>query len=146
LVALTTDGNFLMGVLKEIKGKSRDNPGSSKRADQASESNPLFVYVKIPGDLDPEKRWKYFERPLQKALEKDNLGAVTGGGTQFSEPNEDGEDSVEFCGIDINLYDAWKGLVLLRRELVRLRVREGTMLLYVRDGREHEEPVYHLQS
>jgi hypothetical protein len=79
-----------MGVLKEIKGKSRANPGSNKRADQASESNPLFVYVKIPDDLDPIDRWKHFEKPLQKALEKDHLGAVTGGGTQFSEPNSAG--------------------------------------------------------
>ena len=55
-----------------------------------------------------------------------------------------GLESVEFCGIDIDLYDAWKGLALLRRELVRLQVREGATLLYVLDGHEWEEPIYHM--
>ena len=55
-----------------------------------NKDNPLFVYIKIPGDLDPFERWEQFEKPLQKALEKDGLGEVTGGGSQFSEPDEDG--------------------------------------------------------
>lgn len=84
--------------------------------------------------------------PLQQALEKDDVGTVTGGGTQFSEPDEDGNDFVEFCGIDVDLYDAVKGLPLLRRELVRLRAPSGTTLLYELDGQEWEEPVYRMES
>jgi hypothetical protein len=133
-----------MGVLKEIKGRSRNKPASVTRVSLVNEGNPLFVYIKIPGDLDPFERWEQFEKPLQKALEKDGLGEVTGGGSQFSEPDEDGLESVEFCGIDIDLYDAWKGLALLHRELIRLQIREGTTLLYVLDGRGREEPIYHL--
>jgi len=74
------------------------------------------------------------------------LGTVTGGGSQFSEPDEDGNDFVEFCGIDVDLYDAVKGLALLRGELVRLHVPPGTMLLYQLDGHEWEEPVYRMES
>jgi hypothetical protein len=74
------------------------------------------------------------------------LGTVTGGGTQFSEPDEDGNDFAEFCGIDVDLYDAAKGLPLLRRELLRLQVPPGTALLYKLGGQEWEEPVYQTNS
>ncbi len=125
---------------------SQSDPDSNTLTGQASYENPLFVYVRIPGDLDPQDRWERFADPLQQALEKEALGAVTGGGSQFSEPDEDGNDFVEFCGIDVDLYDVVKGLALLRRELVRLRVPHGTMLLYELDGHEWEEPVYRLES
>jgi len=118
----------------------------SASTDQVSHDNPLFVYIRIPGDLDPQDRWERFADPLQQALEKDDLGMITGGGTQFSEPDEDGNDFVEFCGIDVDLYDAAKGLALLRRELPRLHAPAGTTLLYELDGQEWEEPVYRMES
>jgi hypothetical protein len=113
---------------------------------QISRENPLFVYIRIPGDIDPEERWQKFADPLQQALEKDDLGDVTGGGTLFSEPDEDGNDFVEFCGIDVDLYDAAEGLALLRRELTRLQAPPGTALLYKLEGQEWEEPVYRMNS
>src|SRR4029077_1172628 len=122
------------------------DPDPNASTDQVSHDNPLFVYIRIPGDIDPEDRWEKFADPLQQALEKDDLGDVTGGGTQFSEPDENGEDFVEFCGIDVDLYDAVKGLPLLRRELVRLQVPRGTALLYELDGQEREESVYRMES
>jgi hypothetical protein len=129
----------------ETNGHQPDpDPDASTR--QVSHENPLFVYIRIPGDIDPEDRWEKFADPLQQALEKDDLGDVTGGGTQFSEPDENGEDFVEFCGIDVDLYDAVKGLPLLRRELARLQVPTGTALLYELDGHKWEEPVYRMES
>jgi len=122
------------------------DPDPNASTDQVGHDNPLFVYIRIPGDLDPQDRWERFADPLQQALEKDDLGTVTGGGSQFSEPDEDGNDFVEFCGIDVDLYDAVKGLALLRGELVRLHVPPGTMLLYQLDGHEWEEPVYRMES
>lgn len=129
----------------ESNGHQPETDANASTA-QISHDNPLFVYIRIPGDLDPQDRWDRFADPLQEALEKDAVGTVTGGGTQFSEPDEDGNDFVEFCGIDVDLYDAVKGLPLLRRELVRLRVPPGTALLYELDGHEWEEPVYRLES
>ena len=119
---------------------------SNATTDQVSHDNPLFVYIRIPGDLDPQDRWERFADPLQQALEKDDLGMVTGGGTQFSEPDEDGNDFVEFCGIDVDLYDVVNGLALLRSKLASLQAPVGTMLLYELDGKEWEEPVYRMES
>jgi hypothetical protein len=83
---------------------------------------------------------------LQAALEEENLGTVTGGGSQLSDLDEDGHRSIEFCGIDVDLYDVANGLALLRRELARLQVPQGTMLVYELDGHEWEEPVYRVEN
>ena len=135
-----------MTFLKVLKSWIGLDPDSETRVDQVSQDNPLFVYVRIPGDLQPLDRGEKFEDPLQEALDKENLGEITGGGSQLSEPDDDGRSSIEFCGIDIDLYDAVKGLALLRRELVRLQSPAGTMLLYELDGHEWEEPVYRAES
>jgi hypothetical protein len=134
-----------MRISQESNGHQSDSD-SNAATGQIGHENPLFVYIRIPGDIDPEDRWNNFADPLQQALEKDDLGAVTGGGSQFSEPDEDGNDFVEFCGIDVDLYDVANGLALLRRELARLQAPQGTMLLYELDGHEWEEPVYRMES
>jgi hypothetical protein len=134
-----------MSFLKEIKSWIGLDPESITRMNEVSESKPLFVYIKIPGDLDPMDRGELFEDPLQEALDKERLGEITGGGSQLSEPSESG-NSIEFCGIDVDLYDAVRGLALLRNELVRLKAPPGTMLLYELDGREWEEPIYRRES
>ena len=100
----------------------------------------------MPGDMDPEDRWEKFADPLQQALEKDGLGDVTGGGTQFSEPDENGDDFVEFCGVDVDLYDVVKGLALLCRELVRLQAPSGTALVYELNGHQWEQPIYRTEN
>lgn len=134
-----------MSFLKEIKSWLGHDPESITPVDQVSRQDPLFVYVKMPGDLDPLDRWEKFAQPLQHLLEADSLGTVTGGGSQSTEDDE-GDDVVEFCGIDVDLYDAVNGLVLLRRELVRLQAPPGTVLLYELEGHEWEEPVHRAES
>jgi hypothetical protein len=131
--------------LLEIKSCLGFDPDGHTQVDQISEDNPLFVYIKIPGDLDPLDRWELLADPLQQALENDNLGAVTGGGS-LSMPDEDGDYQDEFSGIDVRLYDAIKGLLLLRAELARLQAPSGTALLYELNGREWEEPVYRQET
>lgn len=126
-----------MNLLRNLKDGS-----SAREQDDISEANPLFVYIMVPVDLDPEERHERFGDPLHEALEKENLGAVTGGGTQFSEPDENGEDHVEFSGIDVDLYQVERGLALLRGELIRLKIPRGTVLCYNLKGQEHQEPVY----
>jgi hypothetical protein len=107
-----------MGVLQELKGLLRGDSGPTA-ASEVSQANPLFVYIKIPGDIDPSDRVERFADPLQEALESAELGTVTGGGSQLCEPDSEGARSVEFCGIDVDLYHLGKGLELLRKELVR---------------------------
>ncbi len=131
-----------MGFLKEIKTWLGLDPDSKTAVVQVNQSNPLFVYIKIPEDIHPVERGERFEDPLQEALEQENLGTISGGGSLLSAPDENGHRVIEYCGIDVDLYDAPRGLALLRRELVRLKAPEGTTLLYELDGREWEEPVY----
>ena len=134
-----------MSFFKEIKAFLGFDPDAQTQVDQISEDNPLFVYIKIPGDIDPLDRWELFADPLQQVLEKENLGEVTGGGS-LSVPDEDGDYEDEFSGIDVLLYDAIKGPPLLRGELVRLQAPSGTVLLYEIDGKEWEEPVYSMKN
>ena len=109
---------------------------------EVNETNPLFVYIKLPIDLQPLERGELFEDPLQEALEREKVGTITGGGSQLSAPDEEGSREVEFCGIDVDLYDPGKGLALLRRELVRLEAPRGTLLLYELNGQEWEDLIY----
>lgn len=131
-----------MSFLKEMRDLLRPDTTANNRADEVAPANPLFVYVKMPGDLEPEDRHWRFAEPLREALEKEGLGTVTGGGSCFSPPDEEGIDEVEFCGVDVDLYNAEKGFPLLRRELIRLGAPSGTTLLYELDGHEYEEPIY----
>jgi hypothetical protein len=134
-----------MRYAQEPNGHHSDLDSSTTKG-RVSHDNPLFVYIRMPGDIDPEDRWNKFADPLQEALGKEGLGDVTGGGSQFSAPDEDGGDFVEFCGIDVDLYDVVNGLALLRRELIRLKAPQDTSLLYELEGREWEEPVYRRES
>ena len=129
-----------MSFLKDLKScLGRDSENLTLAS--VNRDNPLFVYIKLPVDIDPFDRTEAFADPLHEALQGADLGAITGGGSQFSEPDSEGEESVEFCGIDALLYDVKKGLALLRRELLRLEVPAGTTLLYEVNGQEYEEPV-----
>lgn len=131
-----------MGFIKELKSWLGMDPDAVTNEAEVSEANPLFVYVKIPADLQPLERGELFEEPLQQALEREKLGTVTGGGSQLSDEDSEGHRTIEFCGIDIDLYDPTKGLTLLRVELIRLNAPPGTALLYELNGREWEEPIY----
>lgn len=102
----------------------------------------LFVYVKIPAPILPIERGERFEDPLDAALREAGVGEVTGGGSGLTAPDARGRQHVEYCGIDVDLSDADKGLPILRRELVRLDVPPGTVLQYTRGGKEHEVAVH----
>jgi hypothetical protein len=129
-----------MSFFRELKGWLRLDSATTK--DDVSRNKPLFVYIQIPGDIEPLDRGELFADPLQDALDRDGLGTITGGGSQLSEPDDDGECTIEFCGIDVDLHNAESGLALLRSELIRLKAPPGTMLLYELDGHEYQEPIY----
>ncbi|HKW76235.1 MAG TPA: hypothetical protein VJN64_11975 [Terriglobales bacterium] len=129
-----------MSFLKELKDVlGRD--AFATEISQINETNPLFVYIKIPAQLDPLERSELFGDPLQEALERERLGTVTGGGS-LSAPDDDDGSEIEFCGIDVDLYDPEKGITLLHRELIRLEAPPDTVLLYELNGREWEDPIY----
>jgi hypothetical protein len=111
-------------------------------ADAIAKAEPLLVYVKIPGHIEPFERGQRFEDPIQEALERGQIGEITGGGSQLSPPDEMGRRHIEFCGIDVDLYKVPEGLALLKSELRRLNAPRGTVLSYRFEGRRHEEAVY----
>ena len=127
-----------MSLLRSVKGWLGLDPDSVTRGESVSVDKPLFVYVKLPGDIQPLERGERFEDPLEAVLQRSGLGTITGGGSQLDEPHEDGRPRVEFAGLDVDLYDVARGLALLRAELVRLGAPAGTSLLYELDGQEHE--------
>jgi hypothetical protein len=129
-----------VSFLKELKGWLGLDIDSTTRPSEVSAANPLFVYIKLPCDIQPMERGEQFEDPLQEALEREELGNITGGGSQLSD--EGAGAFIMFCGIDVDLFNAEKGLTLLRRELINLEAPSDTVLLYELDGHEYEEPIY----
>ena len=115
------------------------DPDSVTLKDQVSKGNPLFVYVKIPGNFGPMERGKRFEDQLQGALSREHLGEVTGGGSQLADEDT---STILFCGLDIDVYDVERGIALLRRELIRLKAPMDTFLFYELNGQEFEDPLY----
>jgi hypothetical protein len=131
-----------MSLLKIIKSAVGLDPDSVTSVVSVSIDNPLFVYVKMPGNIQPLDRADLFEDPLSAVLERTGLGEVTGGGSQLDEPDESGGARVEFAGIDVDLYAVETGLDFLTRELRRLGAPAGTVLLYELNGNEHEVGIH----
>ncbi|HET9317945.1 MAG TPA: hypothetical protein VFQ51_20290 [Vicinamibacteria bacterium] len=111
-------------------------------AEAPASADALFVYVRIPAAIAPIERGERFEDPLNSALRQAHLGEVTGGGTGLSAPDAQGRHGIEYCGIDVDLYDPVKGIPFLREELARLNVPRGTVLEYELGGRSQQLQVY----
>jgi hypothetical protein len=89
-----------------------------------------FIYVMIPGDIQPLVRGERFEDPIADMLQAGALGSVSGGGSQLDEPYPDGRPRVAFCGIDIDVADRDRALGPLRAKLITLDVPDGTEIHY----------------
>jgi len=120
----------MFAVIRKLLGLK---PRELAAADQSWDPG-LFIYVKIPGDIQPLVRGERFEDPLQAALEEWGLGNISGGGSQLADPYPDGRPRVEFCGIDVDVTDPEKGRTFLMKKLVELSAPPGTELHYTRDG------------
>ena len=92
-------------------------------AEGAQKRGRFFFYVRIPGDIQPIERGERFEDPLQSALDAEDLGEVTGGGSQMGEGK-----TVEFCGLDVEVTDRYRGLQLIRKVMHRLDAPSGTVI------------------
>lgn len=102
-------------------------------AEGARERGNAFFYVRIPGDIQPLDRGDRYEDPLQAALDGEDLGEVTGGGSQMGEGK-----SVAFCGLDVEVHDRDKGLALIRSVMRRLGAPSTTVIEeYLPKYREH---------
>lgn len=98
-----------------------------------------FVFVMIPESIWPVARGEKYEDPIDAALQEDGLGEVTGGGSQVGPNGPDGEPTIEWVGIDIELFDLLRGLALLRSELKRIGAPAGTTFEYELNGQRVSE-------
>lgn len=96
----------------------------------------FFLYVKIPEAIMPIARGEKYEDPLQRFLERNGLGDVTGGGSALA---ADGQ--IEYVGIDVNVYDPDKAIPLIAAALRDLGVPRGTSIQQTAPH-EREVPVW----
>ena len=102
-------------------------------AKEAQERGNAFFYVRIPEDVQPLERGERYEDPLQAALNLEELGEVTGGGSQMGEGK-----NIAFCGLDVEVWDRDKGLALIRSVMKRLNAPSDTVIEeYLPTYREH---------
>lgn len=126
-----------MGLFDRLKRLlSSPAPQANDGGDNDGAFDPeRFIYLKIPGNIQPIERGERFEDPLQAMLEETGLGGVSGGGSSLSDPDAEGRRVVEFCGIDIDVADRGAALERLRAFLPALSIPSATELQYTRDGR-----------
>jgi len=53
----------------------------------------------------PIDRGTKYEEPLDVFLKAEKVGEVSGGGTMQSKPDKDGNRTIEYVGIDVDLSD-----------------------------------------
>lgn len=71
---------------------------------RTKKTDPVFAYAQLNARVMPMERGALFEDPLHEAIDKKGYGEVTGAGTMQSPTGE-----IEYCGIDLDLYDLENG-------------------------------------
>jgi hypothetical protein len=106
---------------------------SDARAD--SSMQPIFAYAQLNARVMPIQRGERYEDPLGEALANNGFGEVTGGGTLQSKGGE-----IEYCGIDIDLYDLPNGVPFICEFLTQQGAPKGSKLQYENEGQKIEVP------
>jgi hypothetical protein len=96
---------------------------------------PIFAYARLNARIMPLDRGERYEEPLDEALAANGFGRVTGGGTMQSKEGE-----IEFCGIDIDLFDVPKGVAFVCEFLAQRGAPRGSKLRYEQNGQKIEVP------
>lgn len=96
---------------------------------------PISAYAQLNARIMPLDRGERYEDPLGEALEKNGYGKVTGGGTMQSQEGE-----IEYCGIDIDLFDARQGVPFVCKFLSERGAPKGSKLEYDLNGESVEVP------
>lgn len=118
------------GKQPEIDGRQETLLGF---AQGAQERGNVFFYVRIHEDVQPIERDARYEKPLQAALDAEDLGEVTGGGSQMGEGKR-----IAFCGLDVEVRDRKRGLAVIRSVMRKLGVPSDTIIEeYLPTYREH---------
>lgn len=105
-----------------------------KAPEQLAFDPELFIYVKLPGPIQPIDRGTLYEDPLEAKLQAHDLGTISGGGSQLGDIRPDGTRPIVYCGLDIDVTDQNRALEFLRLQLPTLPIPEGTEIHYTRGG------------
>ena len=92
-----------------------------------------YMTVIVPGDLHPVDRHYRFSSHLDAELRLTGRGCRVGGGTLFSEEDEDGESEILYCVCDVDATDVDGARALLRLHLPELGCPDGTLIQYAED-------------
>jgi hypothetical protein len=84
-----------------------------------------FVFAKIMDTVGPMERGVKYRDPLDRDLEAQGLGMVTGGGTQMGHDEE-----IAWIGLDLDLTNLDRGIEFTRRRLRELGAPPGSVLEY----------------
>ena len=123
-----------MGIFRKLTSwwsRADDARGGAPETDSFDVEQ--FIYVNIPGHIEPIERGQIEDR-IEPLLREASLGEISGGGSQLGDARPDGTRPIEFGGIDIDTTDRNAALELLRSLLPTLEVPAGTELHYTRQG------------
>ena len=94
---------------------------------------PIFAYAQLNARIMAVARGERFETPLAEALAENGLGEVGGGGTLQLKTGE-----IEYCGIDVDLFDVEKGGRFVCDFLTARGAPKGSKLCYEYKGKRTE--------
>jgi hypothetical protein len=90
--------------------------------------------VVVPGDLDPFDRHYRFSIHIDAELRLAGLGCSVGGGTLYRnmdfESDEESEDEIVSCILDVDATDIDGARALIRLHMPELGAPEGTLVQY----------------
>src|SRR5712672_3188821 len=89
---------------------------------------PIFTYALINARIMPMTRGELYEEPLGEASAASGLGEIGGAGTMQAKTGE-----IEYCGIDVDLFDLAKGVPFVCDFLSRRGAPKGSNLSYTQD-------------
>jgi hypothetical protein len=95
----------------------------------------ISAYAQLNARIMPLDRGERYEDPLGDALAENGFGMVTGGGTMQSKEGE-----IEYCGIDIDLFDLSKAVPFVCNFLADRAAPKGSKLEYELNGKRVEVP------
>src|SRR5262245_32745287 len=96
---------------------------------------PITAYAQLNARIMPLERGEWYEEPLGEALARNGFGQVTGGGTMQSREGE-----IEYCGIDLDLFDLPKGVPFVCEFLTERGAPRGSKLEYKDKHKKIEVP------
>jgi hypothetical protein len=126
--------NIFSRIKERLFGSTEPEPQEGGKFDPEK-----FIYIKMPGSIGPIDRGELFEDRIDPILEKEGLGAVSGGGSSLGDEQPDGTRFIEFCGIDVDVTNLQRAREVLRELLPQINAPAGTELQFTKGGKKLQD-------